>query len=75
MFSYMETTSWMPLLRDNNMVTEAQFTQIKGKVDAWRSAVEPPRTTLYIVIAAVVLVVLLVLYRRMKKGPKMPPAA
>jgi outer membrane murein-binding lipoprotein Lpp len=66
------TTAWMPLLRDNNMVTEAQFTQIKSKVDAWRSAVQPPRTTLYIIIAAVVLVVLLVLYRRMRKTPKMP---
>jgi hypothetical protein len=68
------TTAWMPLLRDNNMVTEAQFTQIKSKVDSWRSAVEPPRTTLYIIIAAVVLVVLLILYRRMRKTPKMPTA-
>ena len=66
------TTMWMPLLRDNNMMTETQFAQMKTKVDEWRSAVEPPRTTLYIVIAAVVLLVLLLLYRRMKKTPKMP---
>ena len=66
------TTTWMPLLRDNSMVTEAQFGQMKTKLDAWRSAVEPPRTTLYIIIAAVVLVILLLLYRRMKKAPKMP---
>lgn len=66
------TTTWMPILRDNNMVTEAQFGQIKAKVDAWHSTVAPAHTTLYIVIAAVVLLVLLVLYRRMRKTPKMP---
>ncbi len=66
------TTTWMPILRDNNIVTEAQFGQIKTKVDAWDSAVAPPHTTLYIIIALVVLVILLVLYRRMKKTPKLP---
>ena len=66
-------TTWMPLLRDNNIVTEAQFGQIKNKVDAWRSSVQPPHTTMYVIIALVVLVVLLLLYRRMKKNPKMPP--
>ncbi len=66
------TTIWMPLLRDNNMVTETQFAQMKTKIDAWRSSVEPPHTTLYVIIAAVVLLVLLLLYRRTKKTPKMP---
>jgi hypothetical protein len=66
------TTTWMSLLRENNMVTEAQFAQMKTKVDDWRSVVEPPHTTLYIIIAAVVLLVLLLLYRRTKKTPKMP---
>lgn len=66
------TTTWMPLLRDNNMVTEAQFAQMKTKVDEWRSVVEPPHTIWYIIIAAVVLLLLLLLYRRTKKTPKMP---
>lgn len=66
------TAIWMPLMRENNMVTEAQFGQIKTKVDTWRSAVQPAHTILYIIIAVVVLVVLLLLYRRMKKSPKMP---
>jgi len=66
------TTTWMPLLRDHNMVTEAQFTQIKSKVDAWRSSVQPPHTVMYIVIAVLVLAVLFILYRRMKKAPKPP---
>ena len=66
------TASWMPLLRDNNIVTETQFTNMKSKIDAWHSSVQPPRTMMYIIIAAVVLAVLLVLYRRMKKTPKMP---
>jgi len=68
------TTTWMPLLRDNNMVTEAQFVQMKTRIDAWRTSVEPPHTTMYIIIAAVVLIVLLLLYRRTKKAPKMPAA-
>ena len=68
------TTTWMPILRDNNIVTEVQFGQIKAKVDAWRSSVQPPRTTMYVIIALVVLVLLLLLYRRMRKNPKMPPA-
>jgi len=67
------TATWMPLLQSNSIVTEAQFGQIKAKVDVWRSSVEPGHTTLYIIIALVVLVVLLLLYRRMKKAPK-PPA-
>jgi hypothetical protein len=66
------TTTWMPLLRDNNIVTETQFGQIKAKADVWRSSVEPGHTTLYIIIAAVVLIILLLLYRRMKKTPKTP---
>ena len=66
------TTSWMPLMRDNGMVSEAQFGVIKTKLDAWRSSVQPPHTTLYVIIALVALVALLVLYRRMKKTPKAP---
>ncbi len=66
------TTTWMPLLRDNNIVTEAQFGQIKAKVDSWQSSVEPGHTLIYIIIALVVLVVLLLLYRRMKAAPKTP---
>lgn len=68
------TTTWMPLMRDNNMVTEAQFGQIKTKLDAWHSSVQPPHTMMYIIIAVLVLAALLLLYRRMKKNPK-PPAA
>ena len=67
------STTWMPLMRDNGMVTEAQFGVIKAKVDAWHSSIQPPHTTLYVIIALVALVVLLLLYRRMKKAPK--PAA
>ncbi len=66
------TATWMPLLQSNSIVTEAQFGQIKAKIDVWRSSVEPGHTTLYIIIALVVLVVLLLLYRRMKKTPKPP---
>jgi len=66
------TTTWMPLLQGSSIVTDAQFGQIKAKVDVWRSSVEPGHTVLYVVIALVVLVVLLLLYRRMKKAPKTP---
>jgi hypothetical protein len=66
------TATWMPLLQSNSIVTEAQFGQIKAKVDVWRSSVEPGHTVLYVIIALVVLVVLLLLYRRMKKTPKPP---
>ncbi|MGA7159991.1 MAG: hypothetical protein WBZ48_03250 [Bacteroidota bacterium] len=66
------TTTWMPLLRDNGIVTEAQFGQIKAKVDAWHSSIEPGHTLVYIIIALVILVVLLLLYRRMKAAPKTP---
>ncbi len=69
------TTTWMPIMRDNNMVTEAQFGQIKTRLDAWRSSVQPPHTVMYIVIAVLVLAALLLLYRRMKKTPKPPAAA
>jgi outer membrane murein-binding lipoprotein Lpp len=66
------TTVWMPLMRDNDMVTEAQFGQVKVRIDAWRSTVQPTHTTLYIIIAVVVLLLLLLIYRRTKKSPKMP---
>ncbi len=66
------TTIWTPLLRDNGIVTEAQFGQIKAKIDVWHSSVEPGHTLVYIIIALVVLVVLLLLYRRMKAAPKTP---
>ncbi len=66
------TTTWTPLLRDNGIVTEAQFGQIKAKIDVWHSSIEPGHTLVYIIIALVVLVVLLLLYRRMKAAPKTP---
>ena len=59
-------------MRDNDMVTEAQFGQVKVRIDAWRSTVQPTHTTLYIIIAVVVLLLLLLIYRRTKKSPKMP---
>ena len=64
--------TWVPLLQSNSIVTDAQFGQIKAKVDVWRSSVEQGHTILYVVIALVALVVLLLLYRRMKKTPKAP---
>ncbi|HTR80433.1 MAG TPA: hypothetical protein VMM58_02305 [Bacteroidota bacterium] len=67
-------TTWIPFLVRDQIISETQSNDIKAKVDAWRSSVQPPHTTLYIIIAVVVLVILLVLYRRMKKNPKMPAA-
>ena len=64
--------TWAPLLQSSSTVTDAQFGQIKAKVDVWRSSVEPGHTLMYIIIALVVLVVLLLLYRRMKQAPKPP---
>jgi hypothetical protein len=60
------------MLKEKGTVTEAQFGEIKVKIDTWRNTVQPQHTMFYILLVVVVIVIMVFVYTRMRK-PK--PAA
>ena len=64
---------WVPVMKRNEMITDARESEIDTKVKLWQAQVEPGNTMLYILAGALVIAILVGLYLGMKKRPT--PAA
>jgi len=64
---------WVPVMKRNEMITDARESEIDTKVKLWQSQVEPGNTLVYILAGALVVAILVGLYLGMKKRPT--PAA
>ncbi len=64
---------WLPLMRDNAKLSDAQITDLNGKVAAWQATIAPPRTWWYIGLAVVMLILLIVMYWRIRRPKGLPP--
>lgn len=65
---------WLPLLKREGYVTENQSTDIKAKLDIWKSKVKQSNYLVYILIIGVLVIIALVVFARMNKTKK-PPIA
>jgi predicted nucleic acid-binding Zn-ribbon protein len=59
--------TWLSLMHDNGKLSNAQITDLNGKVAAWQATIQPPRTWWYIGLAVVMLILLIVMYWRIRK--------
>ncbi|MFA6455610.1 MAG: hypothetical protein WCW40_02220 [Bacteroidota bacterium] len=57
---------WVPVMKDNNMITDANVADLDTKVQLWYSKVKPSNWLLYSLIGIIVLAVAYILYGRMK---------
>ncbi len=57
---------WMPIMKENNIVTDANVADIDTKLQLWFAKVKPSNWLLYTLIGLVVLAVGYILYSRMK---------
>lgn len=64
---------WVPVMKRNEMITDARESEIDTKVKLWQSQVSPGNTLVYILAGALVIAILVGLYLGMKKRPT--PAA
>ncbi|HEX3074475.1 MAG TPA: hypothetical protein VHP30_12765 [Ignavibacteriales bacterium] len=68
--------TWMPVLLENNLLTEAQKDSIQAKIDEWGENVKEPVNIWVYVAAGVILLLLIVLIvRAFRSGKKAAPAA
>lgn len=57
---------WVPVMKENTMITDANIADIDTKVQLWYSKVKPSNWLLYSLIGLVVLALAYILYGRMK---------
>jgi hypothetical protein len=68
---------WLPLLKREGMVTENQATDIKAKMDIWKSKVKPTNYLLYVIIGGVLLIAIVLIFvatNRKRRTPAPAPA-
>jgi uncharacterized coiled-coil DUF342 family protein len=58
---------WVPVMKENNMITDANVADIDTKMQLWHSKVKPGNWLLYGLIGLVVIALAYILYSRMKK--------
>lgn len=58
---------WVPVMKENNMITDANVADIDTKVQLWYSKVKPSNWLLYGLIGLVVIALAYILFSRMKK--------
>ncbi len=60
---------WVPVLKENNMITDAQVADIDTKVQLWYSKVKPSNWLIYTLFGLIILAVAYILYGKMKSKP------
>ena len=60
---------WVPVWKENNMMTDAQAADIDTKILLWHSKVKPSNWLIYALFGLIVLAVAYILYGRMKSKP------
>jgi type II secretory pathway component PulF len=62
------------MLKEKGLVSEAQISAMKAKMETWHSSIKPSVNWMLIIIALVVLVIMAAIFIRMRK-PAVPPSA
>lgn len=64
--------NWVPMLIDNNLLTEAQKDTIESKIEKWKVTIDPDATPtwIYFVIAGVVIIAFAFIFFQNKKSKK-----
>lgn len=60
---------WVPVLKENNMITDAQVADIDTKVQLWYSKVKPSNWLIYALFGLIILAAVYILYSKMKSKP------
>jgi hypothetical protein len=58
---------WVPVMKENNMITDANVADIDTKVQLWYAKVKPSNWLMYSLIGLIVLALAYILYGKMKK--------
>lgn len=58
---------WVPVMKENNMITDANVADIDTKVQLWYAKVKPSNWLMYALIGLIVLALAYILYGKMKK--------
>ncbi len=61
---------WVPVWKENNMITDAQVADLDTKVQLWYSKVKPSNWLIYTLFGLIILAVAYILYGKMKSKPK-----
>jgi uncharacterized coiled-coil DUF342 family protein len=61
---------WVPVWKENNMITDAQVADIDTKVQLWYSKVKPSNWLIYTLFGLIILAGAYILYGKMKSKPK-----
>lgn len=60
---------WVPVWKENNMITDAQAADLDTKVQLWYSKVKPSNWLIYTLFGLIILAVAYILYGKMKSKP------
>ncbi|MDP1677252.1 MAG: hypothetical protein Q8L88_10355 [Bacteroidota bacterium] len=60
---------WVPVWKENGMITDAQVADIDTKVQLWYSKVKPSNWLIYTLFGLIILAVAYILYGKMKSKP------
>ncbi len=60
---------WVPVWKENNMITDAQVADIDTKVQLWYSKVKPSNWLIYTLFGLIILAVAYILYSKTKSKP------
>ncbi|MFA6439247.1 MAG: hypothetical protein WCX28_08065 [Bacteriovoracaceae bacterium] len=58
---------WVPVMKENNMITDANAADIDTKMQLWYAKVKPSNWLLYSIVGLLVIALAYILYGRMKK--------